>query len=48
VFVGAKFLVSEVVHIGAAVSLGVILAVIGTAIGASLMRSRAHRDRAAT
>ena len=42
VFIGAKFMLTEVVHIGTGVSLGVIVVVIGTAIGASLLRSR-HR-----
>ncbi len=40
VFIGAKFMLSEVVHIGPGVSLAVIVVVIGTAIGASLLRPR--------
>jgi tellurite resistance protein TerC len=40
IFIGAKFVVTEVVHISVGVSLLVILAVMGTAIGASLLRSR--------
>ena len=40
VFVGAKFLLEEVVEIGIAVSLGVIVVVMGLSIGASLLRSR--------
>jgi tellurite resistance protein TerC len=40
VFVGAKFMLSEVVHISAGASLAVILGVISVAIGASLLRNR--------
>jgi tellurite resistance protein TerC len=40
VFIGTKFVLTEVVHIGPAVSLGVIVAVMGTAMAASLLRSR--------
>ena len=40
IFIGAKFVLTEVVHIGVGVSLLVIVAVMGTAIAASLLRSR--------
>ena len=40
IFVGAKFLLEKVVEIGVAVSLGVIVVVMGVSVGASLMRSR--------
>jgi tellurite resistance protein TerC len=40
VFIGAKFMLSEVVHIGVGVSLLVIVGVMATAIGASLLRER--------
>ena len=40
VFIGAKFMLTEVVEIGVAVSLGVIVLVMAVAIGASLARSR--------
>ena len=40
VFVGVKFLLTEVVEIGVVVSLAVIVLVMGGAIGASLLRSR--------
>ncbi|HEX8086978.1 MAG TPA: TerC/Alx family metal homeostasis membrane protein [Solirubrobacteraceae bacterium] len=43
VFIGAKFMLSEVVHIGPAVSLAVIVVVIGTAIGASVRRAARNR-----
>ena len=43
VFIGAKFMLSEVVHISVGISLGVIVLVMGTAIGASLLRSRRER-----
>src|SRR3954449_9206677 len=36
VFIGLKFIVSDVVHVGTAISLLVIVGVMGTAIGASL------------
>jgi tellurite resistance protein TerC len=39
-FVGLKFILTEVVHIGVGVSLLVIVAVMGVAIGASLRRDR--------
>ena len=42
VFIGAKFMLTEVVEIGVAVSLGVIVLVMGVAVGASLLRSRAR------
>jgi tellurite resistance protein TerC len=38
VFVGSKFLLSEVVHLSAAVSLAAILGVLSAAVGASLLR----------
>ena len=40
VFVGAKFMLSEVVHVGVGVSLSVIVVVMGGSIAASLLRSR--------
>ena len=40
IFIGAKFVLTEVVHIGVGLSLLVIVAVMGTAIAASLLRSR--------
>ena len=42
-FIGIKFILSEVVHIGVGLSLAVIVAVLTTAIGASLYVTR--RDR---
>lgn len=39
-FVGMKFILSSVVHIGVGISLLVIVAVIGFAVGASLLRDR--------
>jgi tellurite resistance protein TerC len=42
VFVGAKFLLTNVVHIGIGVSLAVIVGVMTAAIAASLLRSRAR------
>lgn len=50
IFIGAKFVLTEVVHIGVGVSLLVILVVMGTAVVASLWRtsrSAKKRDRAA-
>jgi len=44
IFIGARFLLSDVVHMGPGVSLGVIVVVIGAAIAASLLRSRRPRD----
>ena len=40
IFIGAKFMLTEFVSIGVGVSLVVIVAVMGTAIAASLLRSR--------
>ena len=40
IFIGLKFMLTNILHIGVAVSLGVIVVVMGTAIGASLLRSR--------
>jgi tellurite resistance protein TerC len=40
IFIGAKFMLTEVVHISAGLSLAVIVIVMGVAIGASLLRSR--------
>ena len=40
VFIGAKFMLIELVHVGIGISLGVIVLVMGTAIAASLLRSR--------
>jgi tellurite resistance protein TerC len=40
IFIGAKFLLTEVVHISVGVSLVVIVGVMGTAIAASLLRDR--------
>ena len=40
VFIGAKFMLSEVVHVGVGISLGVIVGVMTIAIVASLRRSR--------
>jgi tellurite resistance protein TerC len=40
IFIGAKFALTEVVNIGVGVSLLVIVAVMATAIGASLLRAR--------
>jgi predicted tellurium resistance membrane protein TerC len=40
IFIGAKFVVADVVHIGVGVSLVVIVAVMATAIGASLLHAR--------
>ena len=40
IFIGLKFMLTDILHIGVAVSLGVIVVVMGTAIGASLLRSR--------
>jgi tellurite resistance protein TerC len=40
IFIGAKFVVAEVVHIGVGASLVVIVAVMATAIGASLLHAR--------
>jgi tellurite resistance protein TerC len=42
IFVGLKFMLTEIVEIGVAVSLGVIVVVMGGAIAASLLRSRAR------
>jgi tellurite resistance protein TerC len=46
IFIGAKFVLSGVVHIGVGVSLLVILSVISAAIAASLLRSRRAARRA--
>ena len=43
VFIGLKFMLTELVEIGIAVSLGVIVLVMGAAIAASLRRSRSAR-----
>jgi tellurite resistance protein TerC len=43
-FVGVKFLLSDVVHVGVGVSLVVIVAVMGAAIGASLAHDRRTRS----
>jgi predicted tellurium resistance membrane protein TerC len=40
VFIGAKFLLTDIVEIGAGLSLSVIVLVMGTAIGASLLQER--------
>ena len=40
IFIGVRFVLTEVVHIGVGVSLLVIVGVMGTAIAASLLRSR--------
>jgi hypothetical protein len=40
IFIGGKFMLSEVVHIGVGLSLLVILAVMSAAIGASVVRDR--------
>jgi tellurite resistance protein TerC len=40
IFIGAKFILSSVIHIGVAFSLLVIVGVMGAAIGASLLRDR--------
>jgi predicted tellurium resistance membrane protein TerC len=40
IFIGAKFMLTEVVHIGVGISLGTIVGVMTTAIVASLWRNR--------
>jgi TerC family integral membrane protein len=40
VFIGAKFLLTDVVHIGVGVSLLAIVAIVGTAVAVSLLRPR--------
>jgi tellurite resistance protein TerC len=40
IFIGAKFALTEVVHISVGATLLVIVGVVGTAIAASLLRSR--------
>ena len=42
VFIGAKFMLSEVVHIGVGISLLVIVVVMAVAIAASMRRARQH------
>jgi tellurite resistance protein TerC len=42
-FIGAKFMLSHTIHIGVGVSLLVIVGVLATAIGASLLRERRRR-----
>jgi tellurite resistance protein TerC len=42
IFIGAQFLLSKVVHVGVGVSLAAIVLIVGTAIGASLLRPRTH------
>jgi tellurite resistance protein TerC len=42
IFIGAKFMLTEVVHLGVGISLGVIVGVMTLAIAASLRRSRAQ------
>jgi tellurite resistance protein TerC len=46
VFVGAKMLVEDFVHIPAGVSLSVIAAVLGASVGASVFRGRAETETA--
>jgi tellurite resistance protein TerC len=47
VFVGAKMLLEDVVHLPVAVSLGAIVAILGAAIGASELRHRLWSRRPA-
>ena len=47
IFIGAKFVLTEVVHIGVGVSLLVILVVMGTAIVASLRRTGRNSEQLA-
>ena len=45
IFIGAKFILTEVVPIGVEVSVGVIVGVVSVAIAASLLHDRAVSSR---
>lgn len=42
IFIGAKFMLTEIVHLGVGISLGVIVGVMTLAVVASLRRGRRH------